>query len=110
MNRNVTIYRDLEASPDTSEYARARVTSKPTSPETVAPDLDDVVWFSFDRVTWLAADWDGAQWVEGTAKKRIAHLLMTDANLPPNGYPTLWVRLTDNPEAPIVSAGALYIQ
>lgn len=109
MPRNVTIYRSKAVSPDTSEYARTKVASAPTNPGEDAPDLDDVVQFSFDRVTWLTADWDGAQWSEGVKKYRVAHLLMTDANLPANGNPVLFVRLTDNPEAPIINAGNLTI-
>lgn len=110
MARNVTIYRSKVVSPDTSEYARALITSKPSAPGEEAPDLDMAVRFSFDRNVWYDAAWTGDQTTGGTNKSRVAHLLMTDANLPADGMNYLFVRVTDNPEAPIIQAGNLTVR
>lgn len=111
MSTQRTIYRDQAVSPGTSEYLDLTVTSKPVAPGEDAMDLDTTVQFTFDRVTYWAAAWAGTQTTNGSNKARVAQLLMTDANLPlANTVNTIYVRITDNPEAPIVKAGTLTVR
>lgn len=60
------------------------------------------VRISFDRVTWVECEWQGEP---GTT--RTASVLGTDANLPDRSS-EVFVQVTDNPEAPIISAGILH--
>lgn len=62
------------------------------------------VAFSFDRTIWLPAEWVGTA---GTT--RSARLLVSDTNLPapPTTSTAVYVKVTDNPEVPIVQAGGI---
>lgn len=104
-----TIYRDEALSPDTREYLNVPVTSRPAAAGEEAIDLDVTVQFTFDRQTYYTAAWAGTQTTNGSNKTRVAQLLMTEANLPETRTNTIWVRITDNPEAPIVNAGNLIV-
>lgn len=65
-------------------------------------DDDTPVAFSFDnRVTWLEAAWEGSP-----ATTRTASLLVDDELLGTKST-TVYVRITDNPEVPIVNAGTV---
>lgn len=62
------------------------------------------VYFSFDnRATWLAAEWAGA-----VGQTRVARLLIDETNMPAHST-KVYVRVTDDPEAPVILAGALNI-
>lgn len=69
--------------------------------------VDQPVEFSFDRQTWYPAEWATAPDV--TRKCRI--LTEDVLPLPPSGgLKSVYVRLTDNPEIPIISPGQVIIQ
>lgn len=55
------------------------------------------VAFSFDRSTWIPAEWEGSA---GTT--RTARALVSTSALPANRAPSLYVRVTDNPEIPVI--------
>lgn len=63
------------------------------------------VEFSFDRTTWHSAAWQGSA---GTT--RTARLLLDDDNIPDGNTVPIWVRITDDPEIPILDAGRLNIR
>lgn len=65
--------------------------------------LTGTVEISFDRETWTAASWQG-----DPATTRTARILLDTTNLTGQGY-TVFVRLTDNAEIPIIDAGALQL-
>lgn len=76
---------------------------------TVTADLpigdDDAIAISFDRTTWLTAEWVGGA---GTSREwRI--LLGGTTPLPSERWSTVYVKVTDSPEAPILEAGLLII-
>lgn len=65
----------------------------------------DTVAVSFDRVTWHTAGWVGA---EGTT--RTWRILVGDTvALPGPRESGVYVRVTDNPEIPVVLAGTVKI-
>lgn len=66
----------------------------------------DTVEVSFDREDWMSAEWVGD---EGTS--RGWRLLVGDDNpLPDRNGPTqVYLRITDNPEVPIINAGVLNV-
>lgn len=94
-----TIYRDKALSPDTDEFLNVTL-----SCSTAGVVLDQDVAFTFDRVTYYPANWIG-----DPGPIRTAQLLMTDANLPTQKTNTVYVRVTDNPEQPILNAGTLVV-
>lgn len=73
--------------------------------------VDQPIEISIDRgETWLPAVWQGDP---GTTRKaRTVAPVAFDAppasNMRPSSH-TVWVRVTDNPEVPIVSAGSFQI-
>lgn len=62
------------------------------------------VHVSFDRTTWIAAAWLGSS---GT--QRQAQALINAGNLPVAGTYTLYVRVNDGTEIPILSAGMVTV-
>jgi hypothetical protein len=83
-----TIYRD------SVEYLEVTVTADGV--------LDaQPVYVSFDRVDWLECVWQGT-----AGLTRTAAVLGTNANLPTNTS-DVYVKVTDNPEVPVVHAGRL---
>jgi hypothetical protein len=64
------------------------------------------VHVSLDQdVTWLEATWQGV-----AGNKRIASVLLGDANpLPPVGVHQVRVKVTDSPEIPIMIAGGIRV-
>lgn len=52
-------------------------------------------------------DWHTAAWVEGTTTARLlvgpAHVALTP------GYLNVWVKVTDNPETPVLKAGTITV-
>jgi len=75
---------------------------------TVAADTElsgQPVALSFD-----AAVWHVAAWVGDAGKNRTARLLMNAANFPAASASPVYIKITDNPEAPILRAGSIYIQ
>ena len=83
----------------TVEYLRATLTAD-------VDLVDQPVEFSFDRVTWSAGEWDGA-----VGPTRTARLLVGGAGvpMPPKGSRSVFVRLTDFPEIPVMRAGTLIV-
>lgn len=68
-------------------------------------ELDGTIEFSFDRQTWLTAEWTGDP---GTT--RTAQVLVDDDNLPAKSTSSVYVRFTDNPEIPLIKAGEITIR
>lgn len=72
----------------------------------VSLDNSDAVAISFDRVTWLTATWLGS-----AGMTRQCQVLLGAGNaLPTKPSQTVYVRVTDNPEAPVLNAGTLIIK
>lgn len=63
------------------------------------------VSFSFDRDTWHPAEWDGV-----ASTTRTARLLLGSTVPLPVRSSAVYVRLTDNPEIPVMRAGLLRIR
>lgn len=63
------------------------------------------VAISFDRTEWLTAAWVGAA---GTA--RTARLLLNADNMPAKGWHQTYVKVTDNPEIPVIETGVLEVK
>jgi len=81
----------------TTEYLTARVIASVT--------LDaQVVSFSFDRTTWITAAWTGT-----AATTREARALINAGNIPVAGTHTLYVRINDGTEIPVISAGPVTV-
>lgn len=100
MSLTRTIYRDKAVIPDTEEYLNVTVTCS-----TEGVDLDaQPVYITFDRAIYYTAEWVG-----DVGPTRTARLLMDDSNLPTGKTSTIYVRVTDNPEAPIIAAGKLNV-
>jgi len=59
--------------------------------------------------TWLAAQWDGAQWTDedGTHRKVRTSSPVTFAVDATTSSYTIYVQLTDSPEVPILRAGVI---
>lgn len=65
--------------------------------------LDGVVEPSFDRTTWTAATWLGS-----AGSSRTCRLLLNTTALT-YGTHSVYVRLTDTPEIPVLLAGTLQV-
>lgn len=110
------------------DYVVATLTSRPIGDDP-AVDLDMTVDVAIDAatalvgldetVTWLGADWVGAQWQETidnvTVNKRkvrtdapVDTALLDDEGESGTRY-GVWVRITDTPTIPIVFAGYLVL-
>lgn len=63
------------------------------------------VEFSFDQTTWYTAAWQGS-----AGATRAARLLLNGSNTPAGRSATVWVRITDDPEIPILDAGRLNVR
>lgn len=63
------------------------------------------VALSFDRRTWIPAEWQGAP-----GESRAARILLDKDTLPDRGEWTVFVRITDNPEIPVFPAGSIRIR
>lgn len=83
----------------TVEYLAATLTSEDGITLAAQP-----VYFSFDRTTWLQGEWTGA-----VATTRVARVLLDGSKLPTPGQYPVYVRVTDNPEAPVTLAGSLNV-
>ncbi|MFI1165642.1 hypothetical protein ACH4UM_19005 [Streptomyces sp. NPDC020801] len=76
----------------------------------------DVVEFSFSAVsgrpaTWYTGGWDGTGPIPGTTAYRAQVLIgpgSSGPTLAPGKY-TVWIRITDNPEQPVISVGQLAV-
>ena len=77
----------------TTEYLTATLTA------TVTLDAQPVA-FSFDGVTYTSASWVGA-----AAKRRKAQILLNAGNWPGAGTRTVYVKVTDSPEIPVINVG-----
>ena len=96
----------------TVEYLEALVKS-------TADLVGDPVQLSFDEQTWFDATWTTApanaltpeDLRKGLTHAQVAQALVGEANpLPAAGLSTVYVRITDNPEAPVIVAGKVRIQ
>lgn len=74
-------------------------------PLTSDAELTGAVEISFDRETWLTAEWVG-----DVGTTRTARILVTPNNTPAVSSTDVFVRFTDNPEIPIISAGQISIR
>lgn len=77
----------------------------------------DLVEFAFTTATakpapgdWKTGTWDGTQ-PRPPGNAYIAHCLVGPGGTVelPTGRYTMWVRVTDNPEVPVIPFGRLYI-
>jgi len=82
----------------TVEYLEATVTA-----DVVIAD-DDPVAFTFDRETFHTAEWTGI-----AGNTRTCRVLLDDTLLPAAPASDVYVRVTDNPEIPLIPAGTLLI-
>lgn len=74
---------------------------------TSSEELDDqAVEMSFDRSNWFTANWQGDP---GTTRVVRALVGGDDAPLPFFTPATVFVRITDSPEVPIIEAGTVQI-
>ncbi|MER8030728.1 hypothetical protein ABTZ78_17415 [Streptomyces bauhiniae] len=99
---------------DSREYVGAEITAtvqgQPYNP------TSDPVEFAFTAIgrrpdTWHQGGWDGDQPLPGTRTYR-AQLLVGPASTGPTltaGRYTVWVRITDNPEQPVIAVGQLTV-
>lgn len=69
----------------------------------VALDAQAVA-FSFDGTTWITAAWTGT-----ASTTRTARALVNAGNMPAVGVHTLYVRVTSDPEIPVISAGQVTV-
>ena len=81
----------------TTEYISAQITGDTTL-------NTQTVEMSFDRTTWLTAEWVGTA---GTT--RTCRILASATNLPTDANFDVWVRITDTPEIPVLRAGHVQI-
>jgi broad specificity phosphatase PhoE len=97
------------------EYVSAAVTAKAAG--TPVNPTSDTVEFAFTTVTakpasgdWKTGSWDGTQ-PQTPGNAYIAHCLVGPGGtveLPAGRY-TMWVRITDSPEVPVIPFGLLHI-
>lgn len=97
------------------EYVAAAITA--TAAGTPVNPTADSVEFAFTTVTakpvsgdWKTGTWDGTQ-PRPPGNAYIAHCLVGPGGtveLPAGRY-TMWVRVTDNPERPVIPFGRLHI-
>lgn len=97
------------------EFVAAAITA--TAAGVTVNPTSDVVEFAFTAVNvdpvpgdWKAGSWDGTQPRQpGTAY--IAHCLVGPGGTValPTGKYTMWVRITDSPEIPVIPFGLLHI-
>ena len=74
----------------------------------VRSDVDlgnQTVEVSFNKTDWFPAEWTGTAGLE-----RKVQVLVDDSRLPANvNQATVYIRVTDEPEIPILAAGAVQI-
>jgi hypothetical protein len=99
---------------DSREFVQAHVTvtvaGQPFNPTA------DVVEFAFTAigarpVTWYPGGWDGIEPIPGTNGYRAQVLIgpgSTGPALTPGRY-AVWLRITDNPEQPVMPVGQLVV-
>ncbi|MFJ6540508.1 hypothetical protein ACIQMP_07670 [Streptomyces sp. NPDC091385] len=99
---------------DSREYIQAEVTAtvlgQPYNP------TSDTVDFAFTGigqrpVTWYPGGWDGTDPIPGSTAYRAQVLVgpsSTGPTLTPGRY-TVWLRITDNPEQPVIAVGQLTV-
>jgi len=76
----------------------------------------DVVEFAFTAVggrpsTWYSGGWDGTQPIPGS-NAYVAQVLIGPGSSGPTlgaGRYTVWIRITDNPEQPVIQIGQLTV-
>lgn len=86
------------------EYVKARVTADVTLDDTVGVAIS----LSVNGVhNWLTAEWTGTEGTQRVARTSSA-LTFSTGNYPLGSY-SVFVKLTDSPEAPIISAGTLRV-
>jgi hypothetical protein len=104
----------LNVDRDSRQYVQAQV-DVTVQGQTYNPTVD-VVEFSFTAVsarpaTWYTGTWDGTQPIPGTNSYRAQVLIGPGSNGPTLtvGRYTVWIRITDNPEQPIINVGQLIV-
>lgn len=86
-----------------TEYLKYKITAD------VALDAQPV-YFTFNRTDFLPAEWTGSDTETSPGvHERVARRLITDADLPDGFAAEVWIRITDSPEIPLVSAGSITI-
>lgn len=100
---------------DSREYVQAEVTAtvqgQPYDPTT------DVVEFAVTEIgarpdVWYPGGWDGTQPIVGTTGTYRAQFLVGPGSTGPTltrGRYTVWIRITDNPEQPVIPVGQLTV-
>lgn len=98
------------ATPETDNWTRGTVEYLQYAIKADVELNTQPVHFTFDRVTFLAAEWIGTDTeVSPGVHQRTARLLVTDDDLPDGFAAEVYVRVTDNPEIPLIPAGTLSI-
>lgn len=88
------------------EYVRCPISATEAG-VTVNPSVDTVVMaFTLDGAEPAAADWKAATW-ETAGTTYYARCLVGPGGtvVLPDGVYTVWVKVTDNPEVPVLRAG-----
>jgi hypothetical protein len=97
------------------EFVAVAVTAKAAG--TPVNPTSDTVEFAFTAVTakpasgdWKTGSWDGTQ-PQTPGNAYIAHCLVGPGGTValPTGRYTMWVRITDSPEVPVIPFGLLHI-
>ncbi|MEU6513630.1 hypothetical protein [Streptomyces sp. NPDC046978] len=99
---------------ESREYVGADVTvtvqGQPYNP------TSDVVEFAFSAIggrpsTWYTGGWDGNQPTPGTNAYRAQVLVGPNSSGPTldKGRYTVWIRITDSPEQPVIAVGQLAV-
>ncbi|MET7746196.1 hypothetical protein [Streptomyces sp. NPDC005385] len=99
---------------DSREYVEAEVTA--TVQGLAYDPTSDLVEFAFTAIgarpgTWYTGGWDGTQPIPGTNAYR-AQVLVGPSSAGPvlaKGKYTVWIRITDNPEQPVIAYGQLTV-
>lgn len=70
------------------------------------------VYFTFDRDdpdAFITAEWAGSDVEVAGRHKRVARALVDDSELPASGYAQVFIKVTDNPEIPLIAAGPINV-
>lgn len=91
----------LDLPTSTVEYVHVTITAD-------ADPTGDTVEMAFTAGIPAPADWHQAEWVPDTTYD--ARILLGDTITLTAGTYTVWVRVTDNPEIPVLRAGYLRLR
>jgi hypothetical protein len=96
---------DIRIPRDSVEFVKARVTADQTLSDSVGVELSLTPIGGVH--TWLAGEWEGTEDTTRIARTS-SEVTFSSANYAARTY-RVFLRLTDNPETPILDAGTLRI-